>query len=77
MSEKRVVLIKPGDVLLIGGVRFVDPDHGAETMRRFRELTGITPAVFFADDIQIDALTADQLRDLTARTTPEETPDVD
>ena len=70
MSEKRVVLIKPGDVLLIGGVRFVDPDHGAETMRRFRELTGISPAGFFADDIQIDALTAEQVAELAGREEP-------
>lgn len=66
-DEKRVVLVKPGDVLLIGGARFNSAEHGAETVQRFRELTGITPVVFFADDIQIDQLTTAQLWDLLKR----------
>jgi hypothetical protein len=66
-DEKRVVLIKPGDVLLIGGVNFASGEHIGETMTHFKEMTGMRGLVLFAEEIQLDTLTSDDLRELLAR----------
>lgn len=69
-DEKRVILIKPGDVLLIGGVQVRTAEEAGNALRLFREVAGIERVVFFADDIRIDSLTAEQIARLT---TTEET----
>lgn len=67
-EEVRVLLIKKGDVLLIGGVD-VGEQHQEEVMgalSAFKDLTGIRAVALFLDDIDIAGLTADQLRGLLA-----------
>lgn len=60
-DETRVVLLKPGDVLLIGGVD-VTPDN-EQVVRDAIDALGLR-AMIFADDIEIESVTADQLRSL-------------
>lgn len=64
---KRVILIKPGDTLLIGNVGSLDADQFRDVGKALRTLGFGTVAVF-AGDISIDAL-----RDVAGL--PEETPD--
>jgi len=66
-GEKRVILVKPGDVLVVGGVGYGSPRQATEAIERFEELTGIRPVWFFSGAIEIDQLSTDQLRDLLKR----------
>ena len=66
-EEKRVILVKPGDVLLIGGVGYGSPRQATEAIERFQELTGIRPVWFFSGAIEIDQLSTEQLRELLER----------
>ncbi|MBM0275119.1 hypothetical protein [Micromonospora tarensis] len=64
-DEKRVVLVKPGDVLVIGNVG----DHSLEDLQRAAEhlkQIGLAGVLLFAADIQLDALTPDDVANLTA-----------
>ncbi|MET7949239.1 hypothetical protein [Micromonospora sp. NPDC005324] len=64
-DEKRVVLVKPGDVLVIGNVG----DHSLVDLQRavdhLKQL-GFVGVLLFAADIQLDALTPDDVANLTA-----------
>lgn len=55
--ERRVVLLKPGDVLLIGRCDVLDVQD-AERLGAALDKLGIK-AVVFSDDIVIDSATAD------------------
>lgn len=58
MSETRVVLVKPGDLLIFGNVGSACYD--AESLNilgaRLKELLGISYVVFFEDDIDLAAV---------------------
>lgn len=49
----RVVLVQPGDVLLIGGVGQIDHDGLAEAVAYFREQLGLDRVMLFAADIDM------------------------
>lgn len=59
-DDVRVVLVKPGDKLLIGNVGELDADNAAQVVSAFNELTGLR-VVLFEADIDI-ALMSDELR---------------
>lgn len=67
-EETRVVLLKPGDVLLIGGVEFGSAMEAADAIESLRDVLDVRVAVF-ADDIQIDKLTAEHLAALSRPST--------
>jgi len=56
-DERRVILVKPGDVLLIGniGSKFA-PAALAEVIKALSELVGC-PVAVFEEDIDLDAVT--------------------
>lgn len=59
MESKRVLLIEPGDVLLIGGIGHeVSPDV-AQGLAKWASDIGVQVALF-AEDIDIDVLKADR-----------------
>ncbi|HEX5994448.1 MAG TPA: hypothetical protein VFY84_04840 [Jiangellales bacterium] len=66
-DETRFVLIKPGDVLLIGGVRPTSGEDAEDATRKFKDLAGVRAVVLFADEIAIDRLDSLQLLDLVAK----------
>lgn len=51
-DEKRVLLVKPGDTVLIGNVGRITPDEAAAAVECFRSLD--LDVVVFAGDIDID-----------------------
>ncbi len=64
-DEKRVVLVKPGDILLIGNARTVIrdlEDDVVAAMSDWFDKQGITVAVFEAD-ISIDLATSKRVSD--------------
>lgn len=63
MEDTRVVLIRPGDVLLISGVT-ISQDDASTITETFRGWLGIDRVAFFEDEIQIDRLSADALQQL-------------
>lgn len=58
MDGKRFVLVKPGDVLVFGGVGSVTSDQAEHLVRLLRDELGIEHVVFFAGDIDMDAVPA-------------------
>ena len=54
MSEARIVLVKPGDVLIFGNVT-VDVDNPVltETMASLKEMFGLAGVLVFDDDIDL------------------------
>jgi len=66
-DEKRVILVKPGDVLVVGGVGYGSPRQATEAIEEFQELTGIHLVWFFSGAIEIDQLSTEQLRELLKR----------
>ncbi|WFE41945.1 hypothetical protein [Micromonospora sp. WMMD998] len=58
MDGKRFVLVKPGDVLVFGGVGDLDPAVAEELVGQLRDRVGIEHVAFFAADIEMDAVPA-------------------
>ena len=59
-DETRLVLIKPGDVLLIGGVGTISAQAAAEFIARLKDVIGVR-AVLFPDEIELGRLGREQL----------------
>lgn len=59
-DEVRVVLVKPGDKLLIGNVGELDAETATEVVKAFNELVGLR-VVLFEEDISMSLL-SDELR---------------
>lgn len=55
--DTRVLLIKPGDVLLIGKVGDVDPEGASEAAAAIQDAIGVR-IVIFTEDIDIDKVPA-------------------
>lgn len=55
--DTRVLLIKPGDVLLIGNVGDVDPEGASEAAAAIRDAIGVR-VFMFTEDIDIDKVPA-------------------
>jgi hypothetical protein len=52
-GERRMILIKPGDTLLIGNLGDLEPETCDMAMHAFRSL-GLDRVVLFVQDIDID-----------------------
>jgi hypothetical protein len=55
MAEQRVVLVKPGDLLVFGNVGAVDPDM-PKWFERLKESLGLAGVVVFEQDIDMAAV---------------------
>lgn len=55
--DTRVLLIKPGDVLLVGNVGDIDPEGASEAAEAFRDAIGVR-IFLFTEDIDIDKVPA-------------------
>lgn len=55
--DTRVLLIKPGDVLLIGNVGDLDPEGAPEAAAAIQDAIGVR-IVIFTEDIDIDKVPA-------------------
>lgn len=54
MSDARIVLVKPGDVLIFGNVTAdVDSSVFMETVTTLKDLLGLAHVVVFEDDIDL------------------------
>lgn len=66
-DETRVVLVRPGDVLVIGGLREAWPDALADLATHLRETVGLAGVVIAEDDASIavdhNAAGADRVRE--------------
>lgn len=60
---QRVLLIKPGDLLLIGRAGGLMNPEFAETLGEFSKRLGVN-VMLFEDDIEIGRLTPEQVKDL-------------
>lgn len=59
MSEgKRVLLIKPGDILIFGNVGDVEHSDMAPALTKLREVLGIEQVFVFAENIDMDSIPA-------------------
>lgn len=58
MSEKRIVLVKPGDILIFGNVGPIDPEDLEHATAKLREAVGIDQIFFFGGDIDMDLVPA-------------------
>ena len=58
MDGARVVLVKPGDVLIFGNVGAVDEERFRPLGTELKEVTGVRLVVAFSDDIDLAAVSA-------------------
>lgn len=65
-EEKRVVLVKPGDVLVIGNLGTTEEEEIVSAIDSLHRL-GLSSLLLFAEDIQIDAIPREQLAELADR----------
>lgn len=68
-DEKRVVLVKPGDILLIGNTEIMSARDFTVAIEAFKKLR--LKVIVFADDINIDLVTADHVRQILEGSTDE------
>lgn len=61
MDGKRFVLVKPGDVLVFGGVGSIDQEVAEGFVGALRDQLGIEHVVFFSGDIDMDAIPASEI----------------
>ena len=59
-NDTRVVLVKPGDVLVFGNVGDLDPTDCADTLRDLKEKIGLAQIVIFPGDIDLASISANQ-----------------
>lgn len=53
MTERRVVLVKPGDLLVFGNVGHVDPAIAPDMLAGLKETLGLAGVVVFESDIDM------------------------
>ncbi|WNI16922.1 hypothetical protein [Actinacidiphila sp. ITFR-21] len=62
MSDTRIVLVKPGDVLIIGNAPSIDHEEVAPLLTGLRQQLGLARIMLFSDDIDLAAVATADLR---------------